>query len=42
MPSPKVYVASSFRNLNAVKLLQNELRSRGFFVLDWTLGRCVH
>lgn len=31
-----VYVASSFRHLHAVRLLNRELRRRGFTVLDWT------
>lgn len=31
-----VYVASSFRHLHAVRLLNRELRARGFEVLDWT------
>ncbi len=34
--APKVYVASSFRNLIAVKLLNQMLRDRGYCVLDWT------
>ncbi len=31
-----VYTASSFRHLHAVRLLNRELRQRGFVVLDWT------
>lgn len=36
MSSLTVYVASSFRHLHAVRLLNRELRRRGFTVLDWT------
>ncbi len=31
-----VYTASSFRHLHTVRLLNRELRRRGFAVLDWT------
>ena len=34
--APRVYVASSFKNLVAVKLLNCRLRERGYNVLDWT------
>jgi hypothetical protein len=32
----KVYIASSFRNLNAVMLLRDCFRGQGHTVLDWT------
>jgi hypothetical protein len=32
----KIYIASSFRNLNAVLLLRDCLRGSGHVVLDWT------
>lgn len=37
IPSPiKIYVASSFRNISGVKLLNAMLQEKGFHVLDWT------
>jgi hypothetical protein len=32
----KIYIASSYRNLNAVALLRNVLRDKGHTILDWT------
>jgi hypothetical protein len=32
----KIYIASSFRNINAVLLLRDALRDLGHTVLDWT------
>ena len=36
MTEVRVYVASSFRHLHAVRLLNRELRALGCAVLDWT------
>lgn len=36
MPPLRVYIASSFRHLHAVRLMGRLLRSMGYVVLDWT------
>lgn len=33
----KVYIASSFKNIHAVRLLGKSMRSMGYEILDWTL-----
>lgn len=33
----KVYIASSFKNIHAVRLLAKDMQSMGYEILDWTL-----
>ncbi len=33
----KVYIASSFKNIHAVRLLAKNMQSMGYEILDWTL-----
>ena len=33
----KVYIASSFKNIHAVRLLAKSMRQMGYEILDWTL-----